>query len=95
MKETEFIFEWDLKKELENIRKHHISFNKAIEVFKDPNAIYLEDDKHSKIENRFYAVGKISSEQIITVRYTLRRNVIRVFGAAHWRKWRKFYEQNS
>lgn len=88
-------FEWDLHKELENIKKHGADFTEAQEVFIDPNVIHLEDGKHSHEEDRFYAVGKTRKGKIITVRYSVRNNVIRIFGAAEWRKWRKYYEKNT
>lgn len=89
------LFEWDIKKELENASKHKVSFREAIEVFTDPDVIHLEDGAHSSDEDRFYAVGKTSKGAVITVRYTVRGQTIRIFGAASWRKWRKFYEREN
>ena len=91
-----YTFEWGLKRELENIAKHGYSFKEAIEVFTDPYVIFLEDPDHSSEEDRYYAVGKIAKGKVLTVRYTWRRKVVRIFGAAEWRKWRKYYyEENS
>lgn len=90
-----YIFEWDLSKELENIKKHGYSFKTAMEVFGDPRCIHLEDPNHSSIEDRFYVVGRVASGEVLTVRYTWRGKTIRIFGAANWRKWRRFYEKNS
>jgi hypothetical protein len=89
------IFEWDLNKELENVKKHGVDFTEAQEVFIDPKVIHVEDEKHSQQEDRFYAVGKTKKGRIITVRYAFRENKIRIFGAAQWRKWRKYYEENT
>lgn len=89
------VFEWDGKKELENIAKHGYSFRQAKEVFEDPSAIYLEDRKHSEEEDRYFAVGRVHGGDVLMVRYTKRENVIRIFGAASWRKWRKFYEKRK
>lgn len=89
------VFEWDLDKEFKNVLKHGVTFHEAREVFRDPNVIHLMDKTHSGTEERFYAVGRVISGEIITVRYTQRHEVIRIFGAARWRKWRKYYEQNS
>ena len=86
-------FEWDFRKELENVEKHRIFFREAIEIFADPKVIHLEDERHSSEEQRFYAVGKTSKGRIVTVRYVLRGETIRIFGAAQWRKWRIFYER--
>jgi uncharacterized DUF497 family protein len=92
---SDYVFEWDLDKELKNVLKHGVSFREAIEVFRDPKVIHVEDEAHSGKEERFYAVGRVTSGGIITVRYTQRHHAIRIFGAARWRKWRKYYEQNS
>lgn len=92
---TTWTFEWDIRKELENIAKHRITFGTAIEIFSDPKVIHLEDEGHSSVENRFYAVGKTLKGEVVTVRYTTRGNVIRIFGAAKWRKWRKYYEREN
>ena len=91
----DYTFEWDFKKELENIAKHGHSFKVAMEVFADPKVIFLEDPEHSSEEDRYYAVGKTTKGEILTVRYTWRLKTIRLFGAAKWRKWRKYYDKNS
>lgn len=80
---------------MENIAKHGVSFDLAKEIFIDPKVIHLEDPNHSSIEDRHYAVGKSKHGSVITVRYTVRGKVIRIFGAAVWRKWRKYYEKNT
>ena len=92
---TSLKFEWDISKELENIAKHRVTFRDAIEIFADPKIIHLEDVAHSSNEDRFYAVGKTLKGEVITVRYTTRGNVVRIFGASKWRKWRKYYEREN
>ncbi|MFH0800647.1 MAG: BrnT family toxin [Pseudomonadota bacterium] len=88
-------FEWDIYRELKNVSKHKVMFREAIEVFADPKVIHLEDEKHSSEEDRFYAVGKTLKGTVIIVRYTVRGKTVRIFGAARWRKWRKFYEKEN
>ena len=51
-------FEWDLSKEMVNIRSHKITFSEAVESFFDPHGFQLVDVKHSQEEKRFYWVGK-------------------------------------
>ncbi|MBI5299346.1 MAG: BrnT family toxin [Deltaproteobacteria bacterium] len=92
---TDYIFEWDNNKEIKNMGKHGFSFKEATEVFKDPQIVHFEDLAHSSEENRYYAVGKIRNGIVLTVRYTQEGNTIRIFGAAVWRKWRKFYEKRK
>jgi uncharacterized DUF497 family protein len=45
-------------------------------------------------EKRYYCFGKVG-EGIITVRFTVRSNLIRIIGAGYWRKGRKFYESKN
>jgi uncharacterized DUF497 family protein len=40
-------FEWDSPKAVANMKKHKISFELAITVFDDPNALIAPDEKHS------------------------------------------------
>lgn len=91
----EVTFEWDIRRELANALKHAVSFKAAKEVFEDPDAVHLIDKKHSTEENRYFAVGRNREGVVLTVRYTRRENVVRIFGAACWRKWRRFYEKRK
>ncbi len=84
-------FEWDLNKELENIRKHKVPFAKAVECFFDPNGIQMVDAKHSDLEGRFYWIGKSNSGRILTTWFTKRGDLIRIIGCAEWRKFRRLY----
>jgi uncharacterized DUF497 family protein len=85
-------FEWDLAKEIENKKKHGVSFSEAIECFADPRGIQLVDRKHSKSETRLYWVGESESGRILTTRFTKRGSTIRIIGSAEWRKFRRLYE---
>jgi hypothetical protein len=87
-------FEWDEAKNIENQNKHGIAFEFAQYAFADRNRIILEDLTHSDKEKRYYCIGKIE-DGIVTVRFTYRRNVIRIFGAGYWRKGKKIYEQQK
>lgn len=86
------IFEWNEKKEQENIVKHGVSFETARQVFADSRRIILEDGKHSSREPRYFAIGEVD-KKILTVRFTMRENAIRIFGAGYWRKEKAYYEQ--
>jgi len=88
-------FEWDPLKELSNIRKHNVSFRDATQAFDDIDGLDIKDEKHSLHEIRWHWVGKISDGRIITVRYTMRGDVIRIFGAAEWREYRKVYYEET
>lgn len=88
-------FEWNDNKAAENIKKHKVSFENAKEIFADPDIAYVKDEKHSFVEERFFAVGKDFEGKVIIVRCTIRGDTIRIFGAAKWRKWRKYYEKRK
>jgi uncharacterized DUF497 family protein len=83
-------FDWDPAKNTANQRKHFISFEEALSVFADRNRLFLEDSSHSHQEARYFCIGQIT-RGVATVRFTLRNNVIRIFGAAFWRKGKKLY----
>ena len=87
-------FEWDEEKDRENQDKHHVPFSLAQYAFLDPKRIIAEDRGHSNEENRFYCIGRVD-EGIMTVRFTYRGNIIRIFGAGYWRKGRKIYEDQD
>ena len=89
-------FEWDSNKNEENKRKHHISFETAIQIFNYDDTVIIPDKSHSNGEERSVAVGMI--KDIISVVYTERHgNVIRVISAqkakAEFR--REYYELNN
>lgn len=87
-------FEWDDKKDQENIQKHNISFYEAQKAFLDPARLIAEDLEHSESENRYYCFGKVK-EGVMTVRFTYRGHKIRIIGAGYWRKGRKIYEERN
>ncbi|NMC91676.1 MAG: BrnT family toxin [Smithella sp.] len=87
-------FEWDEEKNEENQSKHGISFLTAQRAFLDPNRVIAKDITHSTEEDRYYCMGRVD-EGILTVRFTYRGNVIRIYGAGHWRKGKKIYEDKN
>lgn len=88
-------FEWDAGKEEENLRKHGLTFAEAVEAFLDPLGFALRDEKHSNTESRHYWVGKLANGCVVTVRYTRRAGKIRIFGCAHWRNFRRLYDERA
>src|SRR6185436_12508933 len=76
---AEVRFEWDTKKDGENQEKHGVSFAMAQFAFADPGRVIAEDLSHSSSEKRHYCFGWIDGG-ILTVRFTFRDDVIRIFG---------------
>lgn len=87
-------FEWDAEKDTENQRKHGVSFTLAQRAFLDPKRVIARDLTHSESEQRFYCFGRVD-EGILTVRFTYRKEVIRIIGAGYWRKGKRIYEQEN
>ena len=85
-------FEWNREKEKINVIKHGIPFRFAIKAFSDVDRIIERDKSHSIKEERFFCYGLVDGD-VMTVRFTMRGNNIRIFGAAYWRKGRKIYEK--
>lgn len=85
-------FDWDTKKNIKNQIRHGVSFEAAQLAFFDPRAVVIQDVSHGVLENRFHCMGRISSG-ILTVRFTRRGDVIRIFGAGYWRRGKKIYEE--
>lgn len=88
-------FEFDPEKEAKNRERHKVDFQAAKEVFIDQDMILVSDQKHSQVERRWYAVGRVRDGRIITVWFTRREDRIRIIGAAELRKWRKEYEKRK
>ena len=84
-------FEWDPAKDAENQRKHGVAFVDAQQAFLDPRRVIAKDLSHSQAERRFYCFGRLEGG-IVTVRFTYRGGVIRIFGAGYWRRGRSLYE---
>ncbi|MGC8518512.1 MAG: BrnT family toxin [Steroidobacteraceae bacterium] len=84
-------FEWDPAKDAENQRKHGVAFIDAQRAFFDPQRVIAKDLSHSRSESRFYCFGRLE-DGIVTVRFTYRDGVIRIFGAGYWRRGKRLYE---
>jgi hypothetical protein len=88
-------FEWDEKKNRENIRKHETPFYEGQRAFLDKDKVVLDDVLHStRLEKRYFCLGKVDG-RVLTVRFTTRGHVIRIFGAGYWRKGAILYEKNK
>jgi uncharacterized DUF497 family protein len=80
------LFEWDPEKNKLNIKKHGVSFEQAVLVFTDRNALSIYDDEHSENEERWITIGCIPAEKVLVVIHTDRmyidhKDVIRIISA--------------
>jgi len=76
-------FSWDARKARQNLQKHKVSFEEAITVFYDEDAIEFFDPEHSANEDRFLMLGLSGRLRIMVVGYCLRRkgSEIRIISA--------------
>ena len=87
-------FDWDPDKDRENQSKHRVSFAVAQFAFADPQRVIAEDLSHSSSEKRYYCFGEVGGG-ILTVRFTYREGVIRIFGAGYWRRGKRIYDREN
>ena len=87
-------FAWDVGKDLRNLEKHGVGFAVAQYAFADPNRVIAQDATHSRTEMRYFCFGRVG-DGVLTVRFTYRDGVIRIFGAGYWRKGKAIYEQEN
>jgi uncharacterized DUF497 family protein len=93
-------FDWDPIKAASNRRKHGVSFQTAVLVFADPNALVVQD----RIENgeeRWQAIGVVEGLFMLVVAHTVREQddleVIRILSArrANREEKRRYEEENG
>jgi uncharacterized DUF497 family protein len=87
-------FEWDDSKDAENQAKHGVPFALAQYAFADPKRVIAEDTTHSAKEQRYFCFGYVGGG-VLTVRFTYRSGVVRIFGAGYWRKGKTIYEREN
>ncbi|GHU01008.1 hypothetical protein FACS1894147_00040 [Spirochaetia bacterium] len=74
-------FEWDAKKDRQNIKNHGFSFCEILEVFDDPAFLEGADLEHSDMEERYYGIGCLNNVVYIVVFYTERGKRKRIISA--------------
>ena len=76
-------FEWDDNKNKANVEKHGISFEEAITVFEDDEALVIVDDAHSQEEERFVLIGFSYKANLLVVChcYWEKDSIIRIISA--------------
>jgi len=92
-------FEWSDEKNKLNIKKHHISFEEAKEVFLDPLHISKLDHRFDYFEERWITLGTTTEDKILVVANMFfndeGKEIIRIISARKAnQKERIFYEQH-
>ena len=89
-------FVWDEEKNKKNIKKHGVSFEEAVTVFYDEDAIVFDDPDHSVEENRFLIIGVSMTDKLCIVSHCYRDddNIIRIISARPAvKKEKKYYNE--
>ncbi|MCA1622928.1 MAG: BrnT family toxin [Acidobacteria bacterium] len=90
-------FEWDENKNIENIKRRGISFEKAVKAFDDDLAIPLEDVEHShENETRYALIGMCQAAGLIFISFTFRGENCRIISARKAsKKMERMYADND
>jgi len=89
-------FGWDPSKAADNIRKHGVSFDEAVTVFKDPLALIFDDMEHSEDEPRELIIGMSALRRMLLVCFVERNeDTVRIISVrSATRREIKDYEEN-
>jgi uncharacterized protein len=90
-----FKFEWDEQKAAGNLLKHGVSFDEAVSVFGDAQALTFSDPDHSESEHRSRTYGTSHTPRLLVVVHTDRRNGIRIISARKATRYEKSIYENS
>jgi len=76
-------FDWDKSKASLNKKKHGVSFEEAVTVFYDDDALEFDDPDHSETEDRFIMLGLSFKTRVLIVSHCVREfgSVIRIISA--------------
>lgn len=72
------IFEWDENKNRINLKKHGLSFEEAVQIFKDPNICIVPD--LCETEERWDAVG-LANKVLFVVYVEREKDTVRIISA--------------
>ena len=88
-------FQWDDHNTTKIWEKHHVTPSECEQAFFNLPFIAAEDEKHSHIEKRFFALSQTDSGRRLYLVFTLRKSLIRFISVRDMsRKERKVYEQS-
>jgi uncharacterized DUF497 family protein len=74
-------FEWDAGNSEKNWIAHKVSQSECEQIFFNHPLFIVDDDKHSELEERYFALGKTNTRRKLFVCFTVRKQLIRVISA--------------
>jgi uncharacterized DUF497 family protein len=74
-------FEWDQGNITQNWESHDVSTSECEQIFFNKPIIVKRDKEHSKLENRYYALGRTNMNRLLFAVFTVRNQKIRIISA--------------
>jgi uncharacterized DUF497 family protein len=71
-------FQWDDGNAEKNWIRHRVSRSEAEEIFLNQPLAVADDDAHTVVEERFYALGQTNRRRLLFLVFTIRRRLVRV-----------------
>ena len=87
-------FNWDEHNLCKNWEKHLVMMSECEEIFFNQPLIVFDDLKHSRLEKRFYSLGRTDKKRKLFIVFTIRNNLIRVISARSMSKKEKVRYNN-
>jgi hypothetical protein len=89
-------FEWGKHNSEKITTRHGVTPVECEQVFFNIPVIAGDDERHSKIENRFYVLGQTDSDRLLFLVFTVRNDKLRVVSARDMnRKERRVYQTHE
>jgi uncharacterized DUF497 family protein len=87
-------FQWDDGNSEKNWISHQVTKSECEQIFFNQPLVIGNDEKHSKVEKRYYVLGQTDSDRLLYIVCTVRQNLIRVISARDMsKKEREVYNQ--
>jgi len=89
-------FDWDEGNINKNWITHKVSPAECEQMFFNRPLVIQDDQKHSEVEKRFYALGRTDSKRNLFIAFTIRNKRIRIISARDMsRKEREVYNNEK
>jgi uncharacterized DUF497 family protein len=90
-------YEWDPAKNIENIRKHKVSFEEAKIALEDPYRLCFYDETHSLNEDRYVVFGNAEGRILLVIIVWVDEDTTRIISARYGKKkeTEAYYENGS
>ena len=76
-------FEWDQANSTKNWDQHDVSNGECEQIFFNRPLIIKRDKEHSKLENRYYVLGRTNINRMLFAVFTIRNDKIRIISARY------------